>query len=73
MAKESFTRSKPHINVARQQLMQAGLSAVGVEQLFNGQPILLPDDRKLVAQIVVTAMLEGGINSFTRKVIGVSK
>jgi hypothetical protein len=72
MAKESFTCSKPHITVARQQLLQARLSAAGVEQLFDGQPILLPDDRKLVAQIV-TAVFEGGVTAFTRKVIGVTK
>jgi hypothetical protein len=70
VAKEKFDRSKPHVNVARLQLIQAGLSFAGIEQLLGGQPILNPDDRDLVAEIVIWAMNEGGITAYTRKVIG---
>jgi len=73
MAKEKFDRSKPHVNVASQRLLQAGLSFAGIEQLLSGQHILNPDDRDLVAEIVISAMKEGGITAFTRKVIGATK
>lgn len=56
MAKENFTRTKPHVNVARQRLLQAGLSFAGVQQLLSGYPILNPNDRELVAQIAISAM-----------------
>lgn len=45
--------------VARNRLLQAGMSIAGIEQLLSGQPLTNTNDRMLVARIVV-AHTEGG-------------
>ena len=57
MVKAYFQRTKPHVNLstARQKLRQIGVSEIGVQQLLNEQPLSIPTDRKLLAQIAVQA------------------
>lgn len=57
MAKDRFYPTKPHVNVARQRLRQAGMSTTGVEQLLRGNLVSSPNDRALIAQIVVQATM----------------
>lgn len=53
MAKESFTRYKPHVNFAAvKYLRQTGLSAVGTQQLLDGQIVSSRQDRSLLAAMV---------------------
>lgn len=53
MAKEQFTRSKPHVLVITMDLLTRwGFSPLGVLQITRGLVVTDPKDRLLVAELV---------------------
>ena len=53
MAKEQFTRSKPHVNISLlPRLVQRGFTPTGAYQVLHGLVVTDPQDRQLVAQAI---------------------
>lgn len=53
MAKEHFTRSKPHVTVITMDVLARwGCSPLGVLQITRGLVVTDPKDRMLVAELV---------------------
>ena len=50
MAKEKFTRTKPHVNVGT--LRNLGFSMTGAMQIANGSPMTLSDDREVLRELL---------------------
>ena len=65
MAKDRFYRTKPHVNGGGMiQLQQLGFSALGVHQIRHQQVITDPQDRGLVAEILMETVSRRGVPTF---------
>ena len=53
MAKEKFTRTKPHVNVGS--LRNLGFSMTGATQIANGSPMTVREDRELLLDLLADA------------------
>lgn len=54
MAKEQFTRKKPHVTVMTARVLtQRGCSPLGILQITQGLVVTDPKDRSLVAEMVI--------------------
>ena len=73
MAKDRFYPKKPHVNaspdnglvvnrandLARMALAETGMSQNGMHQFLNGENIGNPDDRTLLAELVIRSFQPG--------------
>ena len=71
MAKSTFIRTKPHVNVATAlaaatRLQHLGMSLQGARQALNGEPVLNPADRLRLARILEAAVVEQVMLNFAR-------